>query len=184
MSKDKIIIPYKERMIILNFEEFEDEIDIDDLTRIDYSNLHAELLTIPSIMNRVGLWMAMTEREYQNAKMDHEIYCAKRYTAIKKVLKTVKNSKGDLVKKEKTIAEIEAEVLLDEGVQLRRNKMLDRQQNHAYMDSLYWAVKSKETKLNKIGEKMNLTPEEFEKNLVEGKWNGILIRSKEKLIKD
>lgn len=182
--KDTIKISLKNKIIVLNFEDFDEEVDMDRLTKIDYSNLHAELLTVSTLMNRVGLWKADAENIYANEKLDLSIASARVATAARKVMKDVISSTGKAGKKYKTNDEVTDEVTMDQGVQILQRNLFNRKRDVEYMDSLYWAIKSKETKLNLIGEKMNLTPEEFESQIVEGKWNGILIRSHEKLIKD
>lgn len=177
---DKVTIQQGEKVITLVFKEFDDEIDIDRLTFIDYSNLYNELLTIATLMNRVGLLKAEADNSYDAERLDLAIYeaqCAERYR------KELVQRSGDKVKPA-TISQIENAVTLDEGVKLRRKKLLRLRKEAAYLDSLYWAVKSKEQKLNRIGEKMNLTPEDFEREIVEGVWNGILIQTKKPLIPD
>lgn len=180
--RDSLQIPFKTKTITLYFEEFEDDIDMDDLTKIDYTNLFAEIITIPSIMNRVGLWKALADNKYANYKLDVAIYKSKLGQTARGSYKQSINSKQETVNKEKTVADVADEVMTDKRLKIKLKKLNRLQMEADFMDSLYWAIKSKETKLNKIGEKMNLSPEEFEKQLVTGKWNGILIKSKKNLI--
>ena len=74
MSKEIVQIAFKDKIINLHFEEFDDDIDIDQLTTLNYTNLHAEIVTIPALMNRVGMWKAEAENSYSNFKLDQEIY--------------------------------------------------------------------------------------------------------------
>jgi hypothetical protein len=115
--------------------------------------------------------------------MGFEIYKAQTAHRLRRTFKTVISSAGKDSKKPKSNPEIEEEVLMDEGVQLRHKKLLRLKKEAEYMDALYWAVKSKEMKLNRISDNMGFAPEDFEKSLVEGKYNGILIKAREKLIK-
>lgn len=183
MAKETVQITFKDKIINLHFEEFESDIDVDQLTSIDWTNLYAEIITIPALMNRVGLWKAEAENEYASQKMSFEIYKAQTAHLLRKTPKTVISASGGDSKKPKSNPEVEEEVLMDQGVQLRQRKLLRLQKEAAYMDALYWAVKSKEMKLNRISDNMGFAPEDFEKQLVEGKYNGILVRVKDKLIK-
>jgi len=180
---DSITIPFKTKMIKLTFAEFSEEIDMDQITKIDYSNLHAELLTVPTLMNRIGLWKADADNVYASKKLDLSVAKAQAYNRIGKTYKSVKNSKGDPVDKPKTREDIDAEITMDQGIQVLQRNLINRQRDCDYLDSLYWAIKSKEQKLNKIGEKMNLTPEDFEREIVEQTWNGILIQAAKKQIR-
>lgn len=175
---EKVTIQQGDRTITLVFREFDDEINIDELTAIDYSNLYNELLTIPTLMNRVGILKADADNRYAQEKLSLAIYEATQEERYRKELVT---RSGDKVKPA-TVSQLANAVTLDQGVQLRRKKLIRLAKEAAYMDSLYWAVKSKEQKLNKIGEKMPLTPEDFEREITEGVWNGILIKSKKSLV--
>ena len=183
MASETLQISFKDKIINLHFEEFEDDIDIDQLTTIDWTNLYAEIVTIPALMNRVGIWKPEAENAHSSQKMGFEIYKAQTAHRLRRTFKTVISSAGKDSKKPKSNPEIEEEVLMDEGVQLRHKKLLRLKKEAEYMDALYWAVKSKEMKLNRISDNMGFAPEDFEKSLVEGKYNGILIKAREKLIK-
>ena len=54
------------------------------------------------------------------------------------------------------------------------------QKQRDIINSLYWAVKSKDDKLNRLTDKIR--PEEFEKEIVESEINGIIIRIQNKAI--
>jgi len=184
MASEIVKINFGEKIISLKFEEFDSEIDVDELCKIDYSNLYAEFVTIAALMNKVGIWKAQTENDHAEAKLSRDIYCAERAASLRRTLKTeVVDYKGNPKTKSATKDEIDDAVLLDTVVQNHYKKVIRLQKEANYMDSLYWAIKSKEMKLNRLIEGMNITPEDFEKELVEGKWNGIMIKMHKKLIK-
>lgn len=162
-----------DKSYILILEEFSREIDLDSITTIDYTNIYAELVTISTLLNRVGFLKAEADSGYASYKFNYEIYVAKQSEFYRKKLKV---ANGDSVKWP-TVSQVENAVLLDEGVQLKKKKVLRLQKEAEQIDSLYWAVKDKSGKLNKISENMSLTPEDFERELIEGTINGILIRS-------
>lgn len=184
MASEIVKINFGEKIISLKFEEFDDEIDVDELCKVDYSNLYAEFVTIAALMNKVGIWKAQTENDHAEAKLSRDIYSAERAASLRRTLKTEGTDyKGNPKIKSATKDEIDDAVLLDTVVQNHHKKVIRLQKEANYMDSLYWAIKSKEMKLNKLIEGMNITPEDFERELVEGKWNGIMIKMHQKLIK-
>lgn len=183
MSKEHVIIPFKDKMVKIIFEDFDEQIDVDELTTIDWTNLYAEIVTIPALMNRVGLWKAEAENQYSSFKLECDIYSAKQAEYYRKTLVTRStDTKGNPKVKYPTKDQVDNAVLLDSGVVLKRKKLIRLKKEADYMDALYWAVKSKEMKINRISENMGLSPEEFEKELVEGKFNGVIVRVKNKLI--
>ena len=177
--KETVKIPFKDKIIALNFAEWEDEIDIDELTFVDYSNLHAEFLTISSLYNRVGLWRAEAESQLDEAKLLLKITEAEKGEYYREDLREVLDKKV----KTPTIAAVNDAVTMDDLVKKLRKKVIRANKNFNYMDALFWAVKSKEKKIDKLVEGSKLSPDDFANEIVEGKWNGILIKCREKLIK-
>lgn len=179
-----IIVHFKDKQINLHFDEFDENVNIDDLTRIDYSNLFAELITVPALMNRVGIWKAEADNAMEESRLARNIKAAELGEHYRKVLVTKDTyANGKEKTKYPTKDEVDNAITLNPDWQKLQRIRLRKGKEAGYLDSLYWAIKSKEKKLDKIGEKMNLTPEEFERNLVEGKWNGIMIKVRENLIK-
>ena len=171
--EEKIVVDFGgNKKWILKIQEFNSEIDLDNITKIDYTNIYAELITISTLLNKVGFLKAEADHGYAYEKLSCEIYQAKMSEHYRKKLKTVS---GDKVKWP-TIAQVENAVLIDEAVQLKKKKVLRLKREAEQIDSLYWSVKDKSGKLNKISENMKLTPEDFERELVESSINGILIK--------
>ena len=177
--REQVIIPFKNKVVKLLFNEFDEEVDIDQLTFIDYSNIHAEFLTISSLYNRVGLWRAEAESALSEAKLQINIKSAEKAEYYRVKLKEVT---GDKVKWP-TIAQVDNAVSLDQEIIELQKREIRLQRDLGYIDSLFWAVKSKEKKIDKLIEGAKLTPDDFEREIVEGKWNGIMIRCQEKLVK-
>ena len=63
---------------------------------------------------------------------------------------------------------------------VKQLNLIKIQKNRDMINSWYWAIKSKDEKLNKISEK--LRPEDFESDLLEEKINGVLMKSFKKTI--
>lgn len=160
----------------LHFQQWEEDINIDELTQIDYTNIYAELITIPSLLNRVGIWKAQAENAFSRSKMDSDIEEAKESESQRLKLKRTEGVKV----KWPTVKEIENAVTLSEEVQKSKKKVIRRRKDADYIDALYWSVKDKAKKLDRISNNMSLSPEDFEKELISGSINGILIKAYKK----
>lgn len=184
MAREVLKVSFKDKIITLHFEEFDDEIDIDEWTTIDYGNLYAEMITIPALMNRVGILKSQGERSAATARLECKIAEAEKWAYYKKNLKTIGSYANGKEKIEwPTKDEIDAAITLDPVIINQRKRVIRFTKEAGYLDALYWAVKAKEKKLDKIVEGMKVSPEDFEKELTEGKVNGIMIKLHEKLIK-
>jgi len=167
--KDTIKIPLLNHTIRLTFKSFEEEIDIDDLTKIHYDNLSGEIITISALLNRIGLLKAEAENEVTIGKHRREVLAANK--------RKYYNSICDKL----TIQQLEDKVLLDEEYQISIKDQQDNQRVFAIVDSLYWAIHSKSQKLSVLMK--GTTPEEFEKEIVEGFINGFFIKKIENSIR-
>jgi len=165
-----------DKIFRLHFQDFDTDVDVEALTQIDYNNVHAELITISSLLNKIGIWKAQVENVYSDAKLDRDIYEAKQAEYYRKTLKRTEKDKI----KWPTVKEVENAVTLDEVVQNRRKRVIRMRKEADYIDSLYWAIKDKAKRLDLISNKMNLTPEDFNRELVSDKINGILIKAHKK----
>ena len=58
----------------LIFDNFDEDVDIDSLLKIDYSNLIGELVTFPVILNRFGILLAEAESQVAETKLHLDGY--------------------------------------------------------------------------------------------------------------
>lgn len=182
-NKEQIVVEGNDRMFILTIEDFDKELFVDDVLRIDFSNILGEVLTFPVLMNRVGLMRAEMQQILNDKKLDLNIYEARMGDFYrKKLIQKTPDAKGDIKTKAPSNDMVNAAVTQDEGYQQVYKQWSKVQKNFDIIDSFYWACKSKDDKLNKLSEK--LRPEEFEKELLEDTINGIMIKAKNKLIKN
>jgi hypothetical protein len=183
MGQERVSIPYKSKTVHLIFEEFDEEVNIDDITAIDYSNLHSEFLTISALYNRIGMWRAECESEYERSCLHRKIQEAEKGEYYrKKLTRQGSYANGSPKMIYPTKDEVDNAVILDEMIQNLHRKEIRLKKHYSYMDSLFWSIKSKEKKVEKLIEGVGLTPDDFEANIVEGKWNGILIKTTKNLI--
>jgi len=154
------------KIITISYRDF-DEIDVDDLTKIHYENIYGEIVTISTLLNRVGNLKAELENEINGAKLDFDVLAAKLTDSHREELTKV-------LGKSPTIAQIDSALVQDEVYLAHRRKMDKLAYNKSLIDSLYWALQSKDKKLDNLSQ--FLKPEEFEHEIIEGKINDMLVK--------
>jgi predicted Rdx family selenoprotein len=174
------VIEIKGQIITLTYEDSPEEIDVDELTGINYANLYGEAVTVSTALNRMGMLKAEAEKAYKLAKINAEIYEAE----LKQELRKEANRSGgkfmvDNVDGSKTPVKLTEGSLSDaissnKKLQERKRKVIDAERDLGYMDSIFWAVQSKDRKLNNF--LSAVTPEDFASELMEGTVNGIIIK--------
>lgn len=176
MSEQKETTIFVDGMnLILKYSPFEDAIDMDDLTRIHYENLYGEAVTVSAIQNRIGILKAEAEAAYERKKLECDIYEAN----LRKRWRREANMNGgkftlDDEQIKLTESALNEAVLLDKGYQVHKNNVILYKSNLNKLDSLFWAISSKDKKLNNIMKEV--TPAEFQSEIIEGKINEIMIR--------
>lgn len=178
----KVVVPFDDKVVVLNFAEFDDEINIDDLTSIDYSNLYGEAVTVSALLNKVGILKSTAESILAKTKLDCDIYISGLQKKYRREA-NVNSGKFTLIDDDKEVSiKLTEDALimainLDLAVQNKRKAIIEAQKNLGYVDALYWAVKSKDDKLSVLMK--GVTPNEFVEGIVEGKINSILINKKQ-----
>ena len=76
MAKEKVTINLKEKVIVLNYEEFDPDVDVDDLTKVHYENLFGDMVTVSTLLNKVGILKADFENKLSEEKLEFDIYVA------------------------------------------------------------------------------------------------------------
>lgn len=125
----------------LNFTMPDEEIDIEELLRIDIANIYAEIVTIPIAMNNFGLLLADVNNALNQAKLKLSIHESKIRRDIRE---------DDSIKDKKTELYFEDAVRLNKGWQLLKQQLNEKTKEYEYINSVYWALKSKDTKLDKL----------------------------------
>ena len=171
---EKIVIPFGNKFVNLSYDEFDTDIDMNKVTKIDYSNLYGEIVTVSHLLNRVGILKAELESTVAHSKVDLDIFEAN----LRKIIRSNATSNG--VKT--TVQSVDDEVLLDPQWKSKKKLHINNEKNLQFIDSLYWSIQSKDKKLSVLMK--GVTPEEFANEIVEGVVNTIMITKKDKLIKD
>lgn len=135
---------------------FEDEIDLDELLSIKTTYIEAELVTFAVVLNKLGLLLADANNQYNLAKLNLEIYEAKKKEKIRNGSDVdyeddEETGKSKLKKlKKPSLDEVEVMVSLDPVYQNYKRTMYAKLKNMEYMNSIYWAAKTKDDKLNRL----------------------------------
>jgi len=158
----------------LVFDEFNEEVDIDSLLKIDYSNLIGEIITFPVIVNRFGKLLADMEAQVSEKKLNVDIFEAK----VKERLRVeITNQKGG---KAATVDELNSAIMLDKGFQAMKKSFIETQKNRDYIQSVFWSSKDKSGKLDKLS--MSMQTGDITDDMIQGKVNNITIKKTKKLI--
>jgi hypothetical protein len=177
-------------VVILQYSDFANEINVDDLMSIDSTNILGEVLTFPVILNRFGLILAEKEDDLRRTNFLYETKLDEVKNELAKAygraFSYFQSEAGGSVKNP-TGAQCENRAKEDEIVLEKkkdadniRNILLDVQKERDLMNSLYWSAKSKDEKLNKLTEK--LSPRELESELIDGLINGVMIKKTKSLM--
>lgn len=162
----KTVIHLGDKPVSLNMRDFDDEIDVDNLTSINYYNLYGEAVTVPALLNQVGILKAQQEKVFSDKKLEFEIFEAELRQRIRK-----ESTETSQKLTEKGLDEL---VSIDGGYKIKKKNVATAQYNLNVIESLWWAIKSKDTKLNNLLK--GVSPEELFSELVEGTVNNIVIK--------
>jgi hypothetical protein len=171
----KQIVNIGENQYKLIFDEFDNDFEIDDLLKIDYSNLIGEIITFPVIVNRFGILLAECERVVSEAKMNLDVMEAKLKEKLK--LRLAEENGG----KNPTVDALNSALILEKSYQAMRKKYIECQKTRDYINSVFWSAKDKSEKLNKLS--MTIQQGDVDEQLLEGSINSVLIKKTDKLIK-
>lgn len=153
---------------ILKFDEFDENIDIDSLLRIDYSNLLGEMVTYPIIVAKFGNMLAEAESRVIEKKLNLDIQEAKLKEDYR--LKLSEQNGG----KNPTIDALNAAVLLDKKYQVYKKSYISAIKARDYMLTTYLAAKDKSEKINKVF--FQAKPGDIPEQVIEGRINNTIVK--------
>lgn len=181
-EKEKITIELKDRIVVLSLTPFDSDVDMDSFTQIQHHNIYAEIITISVALNRLGNMLSEVDELLSEAKLDFDIFYAKMIEKKRKELTfTIEGPKGGTKIDKPTKDEVENAVVVTQDYKVKKLHLFKLQKNRDMINAWYWAMQSKSEKLNKLSEK--LQPAEFEKDILEGKINGVMLKKVAKAIK-
>lgn len=173
LNEEIVSIPYgTDKMLVMKITPFDTDIDVDDLLKIDYNNILGEILTFSVLFNRIAMLKADCQNIVNKSKVDLEVFEAE--------LSEKKRNELTQLGAKVTVGEVDNAVKRDPGFIRKKKDYFEKVKNFDYIDALYWSAQSKSKLLEKISEKIN--PKEFEKEILEGTINGIMIKSVKRAI--
>jgi hypothetical protein len=144
------IIQIGDKSYKLSFEDFPEDIDLDSLFKIDISNMFAEIITFPVILNKLGIMLADADNLVAECKLNLEIYEAKRKESIRESME------------KPTVDKVEDKLRQDKLYLIKRQKFLQLVKQRDYINSCYWTAKDKSDKLNKMSLSLNFSDTSLE----------------------
>jgi hypothetical protein len=162
----QVVIHLGDKPVSLNLRDFDEEIDIDEMLTIDYSNLYGEAVTIASLFNHVGILKAEAERNVATKKAELDVYKAE--------LKQRFRREATETAQKVTESGLDEMVEVDPGYKIKKKNFITANYQLGVVDSIYWSVSTKNKKLDNLI--TGVTPQELYKELVEGTINNIVLK--------
>lgn len=169
------IIQIGNKSFKLMFEDFDEELDIDSLLKIDYSNLIGEIITFPVIVNRFGILLAEAESQAAEAKLNLEVFEAKTKERLR--IELAERNGG----KSPTVEALNNAVVSNKAYQAMRKKLIEAQKTRDYINSIFWSSKDKSDKISILLKSSEITLENSVS--LDKEINGVYIKKIDNLIK-
>lgn len=177
MSKNKMIFNIGDKVVKFTVRDFDKNVDIDKLLKIDYGNLVAELVTFPVVVNRLGLLAADMDNEVNLAKLNLSMTEAKLKAQIRKEL-TASDEKG----KKPTISEVDDALTLNKVFVSKKKKYINKIRDKEYMYSIFFAAKDKSKKLDKLS--LTIKTGDIDMDIIQSQLNNVYFKIKKGIIED
>lgn len=143
MEETKRVIKISEQLsLVLKTTLFEDDIDMDRLTRIDVTNIPAEIITMPVVLNKCGIVLADVTEKFNLAKLDVEIT----ENQLKDKFYTEAVTVGEKLSEDKCNVKVRNSTIW----KVKKKQFISRQKDMEYVNSLYWALKTKNDKIDSM----------------------------------
>lgn len=172
---EKKVLTIGGKTYCIKYDDFEDDVDVDDLLKVDYSNLIGELVTFPVILNKFGLLLAEAESNLSEARLSLDVFEAKTKERLR--IELTEANKG----KAPTVEALNNAVTVDRGWQDLKRKHIEAIKVRDYINSIYWAARDKSSKIEKLS--LTVQNEDLPSEVLEGRVNRVLLRKVDNLIK-
>lgn len=162
--------------IKLTFNELPDEILVDRILFTDYSNIAAEIATLPVLLNKIGMMLAECEQSQRMAELKLKRWKSQRREA----------GRVEYIKKKGkfTIDQVDDYVRADPQYVVLNTAWIRAQKQRDDMNTLFWSLKGKQNTLENLSKSISVG--DFETGLVKSSMkniNYVDIKHKEPLIK-
>lgn len=172
----KKIINISKNTYVVNFDEFNDDIELEDLLKIDYSNILGEMLTFPIVVAKLGNMLADAESKVNEKKLNLDVQEAKLKEEYRIKLASANGGKNP------TIDALNTAVLIDKRYEAYNKLLIEAKKIRDYMLTIYLAAKDKSEKINRVFYQIN--PQDIPDGVIEGRVNSTIVKKydKKKLI--
>ena len=170
----KKVIQVGETTYKLLFDDFDEDMDIDSLLKIDYSNIIGELVTFPVIVNRFGILLAEAESKVSESKLNLEVFEAKTKERLRNELAEANGGKNP------TVEALNNALLMNKAYQSLRRQFIEIQKTRDYVNSIFWSAKDKTSKIEKLS--LTVQKGDIPDSVIEGRVNNVLIKKTKKII--
>ena len=164
----KRIIEIAGEEYLLKWDEFDEEIDIDTLLKIDYSNLIGEIVNFPVIVNKFGQMLAELESKVSEAKLNLEVWEAKKKERLRTKFMEENNGKSP------TVEWLNNALLSSPEYAVMKKKLIELQKDRDYLNSIFWSAKDKSNKLDRMS--LTIQDNSVSSALIETRANGVLVK--------
>jgi hypothetical protein len=151
-ERNVVTFPYQGNIIKLIVSDFDSELDLDRLTYIDLNNLLAEIVTFPTILNRLGNMEAIAADALREAELSKRIAEAQFKNSLREQPSPNKDPKGG--DKGWTEGQATDKWYASAIYKVKRKLVNSAQFRHELVKSAYWAAKSKSDKLDKLSNQL------------------------------
>jgi hypothetical protein len=151
MIKTEVVELSPERKLKLKYNsiEDEDEIDITRLTKIDFNNIPAELVTIPVLLAEFSIWQSDLNHKMNLAKMRMDVCEGELDVQFREAHK---EETGKDLSNEKT----KAKVITNGKYKLLKQLYFKASHEYEMITAVFWALRSKDEKLTKLANSMQI----------------------------
>jgi hypothetical protein len=146
---------------------WEYDFDPDEVLKINPFNIVGEVITIPVLVNRMGILVAEMKHYVKEQKIKMELKEAE----VRKLFR----QKFD---KKPSIQETEDHLSLDPVIRNLRLAQLRHEEDLAKIESIHDAAQKKSFNIGVLSK--NLIPKEFESEILEGSINGVMVKIRDK----
>lgn len=153
---------------ILKFDEFDEDVEIDNLLKIDYSNLLGEMISFPTVVAKFGNMLAEAESQVSERKLDLDVLEAKLKEKYRIELSEANGGK------QPTVDQLNMAIIGNKVYIAKKKAMITAQKTRDYMFTTYLAAKDKSEKINKVF--TSATPTDIPDSVIEGRMNSTMIK--------
>lgn len=157
-----------DNVIQFKIGDFEDNVDMDKILKIDYANLMAEMITFPVIVNRLGILAAKMDNLVSEKKLDLKIFEAKQKRDIRQDM--IDN--GEKI----TIDKVDDELSNRKSYRVKHIEYLEVIKEKEFIYSFYMSAKDKSKKLDKLS--LTIKSGDIDDKIIQNQLNKVYFKIK------